>query len=444
MSSYNYSNLVSKSIFLISKNEIKQTIKRCKSDSASKSNDIFNRVLKMLVNKLMSHLVSLFQVCAELNYHLRCFRQTHIIILKKSKKKNYTNVKTYRSIALLNTLSKALESVIARRINDLAKTHDLLSVNQMRKRKNRSCETILKLLTKQIHIVWNMSKDKIATLLSMNVVEAYDHVSRERLLHNLWKRRISAWIIVWTDSFMQNRRISLIVRAEQTIMSNVNVDISQKSSVSSILYLFYNADFLKLLKQSSRKIAIIDFVDDINILTYDISTVENCRLLEKMHEHCLLWSRRHEAAFASIKYELIHLVRNTAKFDMQTSIRICDVIKQLSSHVRVLRVQIDSRLKWDAHLRSIQKKMTTQSLALSRLTAFTWSACFSRARLIYSIVVRLTIIYDSIVWHASHERSNSVVAATKKLIKLQQQSLRQINDSFKAVSMQILEAKTHV
>jgi hypothetical protein len=444
MSSYNYFNLVSKSNFFISKNEIRQTIRRYKSDSASKSNDILNRILKMLVNKLMSHLVNLFRICAELNYHFRCFRETHTIALKKLEKKNYTDVKTYKSIALLNTLSKALESVIARRINDLAKTHDLLSVNQMKKRKNRSCETILKLLTKQIYIVWNMNKNKITTLLNMNVVEAYDHVSRERLLHNLRKKRISAWIIVWADSFMQNKRISLIVKTKQTVMSNVNVDISQNSSMSSILYLFYNADLLKLLKQSSRKIAIIDFVDDINILIYDINTVDNCRFLEKMHEHCLLWSRRHEAAFASIKYELIHFVRNTAKFDMQTSIKICDVIKQFSSHVRVLRVQIDNKLKWKAHLRNIQKKMTTQSLTLSRLTAFTWNACFSRARLIYTAIIRSTIIYDSIIWHASHERSNSVVAATKKLVKLQQQSLRQINDSFKAVSMQILEAKTHV
>jgi hypothetical protein len=295
MSSYNYFNFVSKSIFFISKNEIKQTIKKCKSDNTSKSNDILNHILKMLVNKLMSHLVNLFRVCAKLNYHFRCFRETHIIILKKLEKKNYTNVKTYKSIVFLNTLSKAFESIIARRINDLAKTHDLLSVNQMKKRKNRSCETILKLLTKQIHIVWNMSKDKITTLLSMNVVEAYNHVSRERLLHNLKKRRISIWIIVWADSFMQNKRISLIVKTKQTIMNNVNVDISQNSSISSILYLFYNADLLKLLKQSSRKIAVIDFVDDINIFIYDISTIDNCKLLEKMHEHCLLWSRRHEA-----------------------------------------------------------------------------------------------------------------------------------------------------
>jgi hypothetical protein len=195
MSNFNYFNVVLKWSSFIVKNEIRQAIKRCKSNNASKSNDILNRIFKIFVNKLMTHLMNLFRICVALNYHSRCFREIHIIILKKSRKKNYTDVKTYKSIALLNTFDKILKSVIARRISDLTKTHDLLLVNQMNERKNRSCETILKLLTKQIHTIWNMSKDKIATLLNMNVIEAYDHVSRERLLHNLKKKRISTWII---------------------------------------------------------------------------------------------------------------------------------------------------------------------------------------------------------------------------------------------------------
>jgi hypothetical protein len=418
MSNFNYFNVVLKSSLFIMKNEIRQAIKRCKSNSASESNDILNRILKILVNKLMTHLMNLFRVCVALSYHSRCFREIHTIALKKSRKKNYTDVKTYKSIALLNTFDKILKSMIARRISDLTKTHDLLFVNQMNERKNRSCETILKLLTKQIHTIWNMNKDKITTLLSMNVIEAYDHVSREKLLHNLKKRRISTWIIAWTNSFMQDRRINFIVKAKQTIMSNVNVDISQRSSMSSILYLFYNANLLKLLEQSSRKMIVIDFVNDINIFIYDINTINNCRLLKKMHEHCLLWSRRHEVVFASIKYELIHLTRNIAKFDMQTSIKICDVVKQSFNHVRVLNVQIDNKLKWNAHFQSVQKKMFTQILILSRLIAFTWKACFSKVRLIYSTIIRSIIIYDFIIWHASHERSNSVVVATKKLVRL--------------------------
>jgi hypothetical protein len=195
MSSFNYFNVVLKSSSLIMKNEIRQTIKRCKSNNALKSNDILNRILKILVNKLITYLMSLFRVCVALSYHSCCFREIHIIALKKSRKKNYTDVKTYKSIAFLNTFDKVLKSIIARRISDLTKIHDFLFVNQMNERKNRNCETILKLLTKQIHTIWNMNKDKIATFLSMNVIEAYNHVSRERLLHNLKKRQISTWII---------------------------------------------------------------------------------------------------------------------------------------------------------------------------------------------------------------------------------------------------------
>jgi hypothetical protein len=135
----------------------------------------------------------------------------------------------------------------------------------MSERKNRSCETTLKLFTKHIHMIWNMSKDKIITLLSMNVIDMYNYVSKERLLHNLKKKIISTWIIAWTNNFLQNRRIHFVIEDETTILNNVNVDISQRSSISFILYLFYNVNLFKLLKRFFRRMIVIDFVNDINI-----------------------------------------------------------------------------------------------------------------------------------------------------------------------------------
>jgi hypothetical protein len=135
------------------------------------------------------------------------------------------------------------------------------------------------------------------------------------------------WIVVWTNNFMQNKRINFMMKTKQTIMNNVNVNISSKLLMSLILYLFYNANLLKNFKQSSRKMIVIDFVNDINIFIYDINAINNCRLLKKIHEYCLLWNRRHDVVFASIKYKLIHLTKNIAKFNMQTSIKICDVVK---------------------------------------------------------------------------------------------------------------------
>ncbi len=444
MTSFSYRDVVVKTTFLISENEIRQTIKRYKLDSVSSSNEISNRILKALTEKLFSLLTSLFRACVEHDYHSLCFREVNIIALKKSNKSNYTDFKTYRLIALLNTIDKALESIIARRISTLAETHEMLFATQMKRRRKRVCETTLKLFIEQIHTIWNMSRNKMTTLLSMNVASAYDHVSRERLMHNLRKKEISNWIVTWTSSFMRDRHITLAIDDDTTFMRRINADISQDSSISFIFYLFYNADILKSLKRSRYKIIAIEFVNDINILTYETSTKSNCRALEKAHVECELWARRHEARFASTKYELMHLTRNHRRFNMTTIININEVIKKSFISMRVLEVQLDIKLKWDSHVKKIHEKMTTQMLALTRLTASTWEACFKKTRHVYTAVVRSIITYEFSTWHVSHERSNSFMKLIKNFIDLQKQDLRTVCDAFKTISHQLLDVETQI
>jgi hypothetical protein len=119
MTSFSYRDVVVKTTSLISEDEIRQTINKCKFDSVSSSNEISNRILKTLIKKLLSLLTSLFRACVEHDYHSLCFREVNIITLKKSNKSNYTDFKTYRFMTLLNTIDKALESIIARKIKHL-------------------------------------------------------------------------------------------------------------------------------------------------------------------------------------------------------------------------------------------------------------------------------------------------------------------------------------
>jgi hypothetical protein len=392
----------------------------------------------------MFSLINLFRACVKLNYHSLCFRIAHIIALKKLNRKNYLNFKTYRFIILLNTLNKILKSIITRRINSLTEIHDMLSTFQMSDRKNKSCEIALKLLIKQIHIVWNMKKDKITTFLNMNIIDVYDHVFRDRLLYNLRKKDISDWIIRWTNNFMRDRHISLTLSNATMTSRLIKTNISQKFFIFSILYLFYNVDLLKVFEKSSRRITIVSFVNDINLLIYDISTKQNCRTLKHFHQKCETWNCRHEIVFASIKYELIYLARNHRRFNMQIELRIKAIQKTSAFYVRILSVQINNKLKWESHVQTIQKKMITQMMILSRFTTFTWETYFARVRLIYSSVVRLVIIYDNFVWYASHERSNSVSATTTQFRKIQKIALRIVFEDFRVTSLKILKEETHV
>jgi hypothetical protein len=56
----------------------------------------------------------------------------------------------------------------------------------------------------------------------------------------------------------------------------MKINILSKIIHFSIFYLFYNVDLLKNFEKLLKRIAIVNFVNDINFLTYDIFTKQNC------------------------------------------------------------------------------------------------------------------------------------------------------------------------
>jgi hypothetical protein len=289
-----------------------------------------------------------------------------------------------------------------------------------------------------------MSKNKMITLLSMNVANAYDHMSRKRLMHNLRKREISNWIMTWTSSFIKNRHITLTIDDDTTFMSRINVDISQNSSIFFIFHFFYNANILKLLKRSRYKIIVIEFVNNIKILIYETSMKNNCRALKKIHVECELWTKRHKARLTSIKYELMHLTKNYRRFNMTTIININEIIKKSFISMRKLKVQLDIKFKWDSHVKKIDEKMTTQIFAFTRFIASTWEVYSKKTRHVYTTIVRSIITYEFSTWNASHERSNSFMKFIKNLIDLQKQNLRIVCDAFKTTFHQFLYVEIQI
>jgi hypothetical protein len=81
---------------------------------------------------------------------------------------------------------------------------------------------------------------------------------------------------------MKNKHITLTIDDDTTFINKINVDISQDSSIFFIFYFFYNANILKLLKRSRYKIIVIEFMNDINILIYEMNTKNNCETLKKL------------------------------------------------------------------------------------------------------------------------------------------------------------------
>jgi len=67
----------------------------------------------------------------------------------------------------------------------------------------------------------------------------------------------------------------------------INANILQKFLISLIFFLFFNASLIEKCKALKIKIEVLDFVNDINILTYDKFIEEICRTLSKAHDVCM-------------------------------------------------------------------------------------------------------------------------------------------------------------
>lgn len=363
--------------------------------------------------------------------------------MKKPGKKetDYATPKGYRLIALLNTLGKVIESIMGKKISYLAETYQLLPEAQMGARRGKSTETALELLTEQIHTIWGQGQGKVATLLSMDVAGAFDTVSYQRLIHNLRRRKIPQWVTNWVNSFLNDRSMTLAIHQKRTEQFAVRTGIPQGSPLSPILYLFYNADLLEICDRPGINASSLGFVDDANMLAYGKSTEENCSILESIYKKCERWATRRGAVFAPHKYELIHLSRSS-RFNMTATVTINTQVTEPKPNIRVLGPEIDTKLKWNAHIQKIQRKMVSQSMALTKITTSTWGASFSKARQVYTAVVRPAMTYGSSVWHTPKHIQKS--SSTEKLAVLQNKCLRTIAGAFKAMPIPVLEAETFI
>ena len=134
--------------------------------------------------------------------------------------------------------------------------------------------------------------------------------------YTIWKKKDFELNNSMNKEFSERTSIFNSFWKKISTINKINAEISQEFSVSFILYLFFNANLLDVCEQSKRKTTVIEFVDDVNVLTYSTSTEKNCKIFEKLHEIFTTWFRRHEAIFFSTKYELIHLNKNSKKFNM--------------------------------------------------------------------------------------------------------------------------------
>ena len=227
---------------------------------------IINKALHIISPQITPHLTRVFNQSLQLGYCPLYFRESSTIVLRKPGKHDYTVPKAYRPIALLNTIGKIMDAIIAKRISYITERHQLLPKTHIGGRKGRSTEHAIHMIIEEIYAAWNRADRQVASLLLLDVSGAFDNVSYKRLLYNLRRRRIDKKVVAWIASLLESRHTKIVIDGHKSRQYNITTGIPQGSPLSLILYLFYNADLIETCNAQPNTL-VTGYIDNVAILS---------------------------------------------------------------------------------------------------------------------------------------------------------------------------------
>jgi len=345
---------------------------------------------------------------------------------------------------LLDTLSKILKFIIFKHLWNVVKACNSILNIQMRACKHKSINTTLQLIIEKIYTVWSDIRRRVVSLLNLNEKSAFDNVMHSRLLHDMKKRKVSKLLLEFVKNFLKDQRITIIIDDYTTMKRSMNINISQDSLLSLILYLFYNVNLLKACDDIKLRTNFTDFMNDVNILIYKEFMKRNCKVLSEIYDKCEQWLKMHDIKFLMTKHELIHFMRIFKWFNMKVDVKLMKHQINLKSNIRVLRVQLNFQLKWVIHMHHVEAKLVIKQKIMQTIIEFTWSSSIMTSKQIYFAMMHFLLSHEVIIWYTSQRVKDHWKNLNIKLRLVQERALWQIIDVYHATSTKTLQMKTNM
>ena len=375
--------------------ELDRAIRGMAPNKAPGPDNIPVLVLQKVWHLICSPLTDICRTCLRAGYYPAQWRNATTLILRKPKRPDYSMPNAYRPIALLCTMGKLFEAVLAHRLSFLADRFKLLPHTHIGCRPGRSTEDGIIAIEEYTKHEWR--KGNVIGALLVDVKNAFPSVSHPRLLHNLRDRRIPEPLVALTESFLTNRCTNIRCSDYTSDPLEATVGIPQGSPISGILYLFYNAPLLEI-SNDTTKITSYGWAEDIIYLAAQPQVAQVRTVLEQASVHALQWGARSASILNKVKTQYTYFTRNRNKLD-DTPLRFGDALIMPDTKVTHLGTIFDRELCWRLHRDRAVNKAQAALMALSALARTTWGVPMKRFSQLVKTCVHPRSDYAALVWH---------------------------------------------
>ncbi|KUM55456.1 hypothetical protein ACN42_g11818, partial [Penicillium freii] len=461
--------------------EVRAAINKAPPNKSPGYDTLPNKVWRVLAGpgsrsekRFVPFLTAIFDACIRIGHNPQHFQTSVTVTLRKAGPRDYRVPKSYRPVALLNTLGKILEAVVATRIAWCVEEYKLLPETHLGGRKGVSVDHTIQLILGKVHQAWG--EGKIASMLLLDVAGAYDMVSHKRLLYNMQQMGLGT-LTPWVQSFLTGRSTRIkLPNGHLSQAFPTPTGIPQGSPISPILFLLFNAPLVRactLRGLHYGESEAYGWVDDVCILAVSNSYEENIRLLEKALQRASTWAKKHAAKFAPDKFELIHFnnPKSTTDTTSETPPRNADIwevpddpsghdgmpvtipgdpiptILKPTDTAKYLGIWLDKHLNFTIHRKKMLAKGASSLEALRGISGSTWGSSLIAMRKVYQAVIFPQMLWGLSAWYCPAARSmprGDLDKLTSELTKIQKRAAILISGAFRGTAGAALDTELFI
>lgn len=350
-------------------------------------------LIRGVVEVLVYPLTKLINMSIDAGIYPDTLKITKVIPVHKRGPRS--DMKNYRPIALVPTISKIYETILKKQMADHFEDHDMFFKGQYGFRKNRSTtDAIMALLD---WVVEGMERGHIVGSQFYDLSKAFDCVSHSRLVDKLRFYNFDAKSCSLLRSYLTERVQYVHLNGRSSGHGGVVSGVPQGSVLGPILYLIYVNDLWRAIEGAN----LLLFADDTAIVKSHLDEDALVECLGGWRSRLAEWFCANDLSLNLDKTsEIFFTHRNT---EVQNS-HVC---------VKYLGVTLDSALNWEGHVDALTGKIAKNIYLLRQLAKILPIGAVLTA---YFSLIESHLRYALLAWgHSPH---------AKRLFALQRRAVR--------------------
>jgi len=340
------------------------------------------------------------------------------------KKKDHMNKENYRPINLIPIFSKVFESIIAEQINDFM--YEKFSKRLGAYRKGHGCSQVLTWAVDTWK--WCLDNDMHVGALLMDLSKAFDSIPHDLLICKMYAYGFSLNACSFMLSYLSHRMQRVKIKDTRSVWKNTKRGIPQGSCLGPLLFNLFVNDIFSHVECCE----LFNYADDNTLSASDFDMDRVLQMLQHDANIVMNWFHDNFMKVNPEKFQLLLMHSQSSPEYMVNEFIVEQNVIEIKESVTLLGINIDSKLNFNDHVKTLCKKATRQLKVMYRFK----DLLGKREKFVmYKSFILSTFNFCPVVW------SFCGITSIRKIEKVQERALRFLtndqNSSYKEMLSRI-------